>query len=121
MLVKCFVIEDEPLTIALLKAYVNKTPFLSCSGVATSLEDFRQIKEHHDILLLNCEMLLPLNKYLKSKEDSDLKIVLMSWDANYSILTNSKNTTDKNFTGVLHKPISYEEFLKELEYLFTKF
>ena len=50
MILNCAIIDDEPLAAGLLKSYVEKTPFLSLSGVYNSalaaMKDLRENPVH---------------------------------------------------------------------------
>jgi hypothetical protein len=68
MIVKCFIIERDPLTVKILRSYIAKTPFLSFSGLARSFQDFSNFEKVHDILLVGVE-----RDCLKDKELIELK------------------------------------------------
>ena len=58
MILKCAIIDDEPLAISLLESYVNKTPFLELAGKYNSAVNALPAlsKEPVDLLFLDIQM-----------------------------------------------------------------
>ena len=113
MIIKCFIIERDPLTVKILRSYIAKTPFLSFSGLARSFQDFSNYEEVHDILFFNAELdCLKDEELIKLKKSSSI-LILMS----KTIEVDYRRTSDhiKRFFGLLKKPVEYESFLKEIE------
>lgn len=114
MIVKCFIIEGDPLTVKILRSYIAKTPFLSFSGLARSFQDFSNYEEVHDILLVSAELDCLKDEELIELKKSSSILILMSKTIDildYSITSDHIN----RFFGLLKKPVDYESFLKEIE------
>ena len=58
MILKCAIIDDEPLAVELLSSYVNKTPFLKLTGAYNSASTaIRDLRENPvDLIFLDIQM-----------------------------------------------------------------
>lgn len=113
----CFLIEDEPLAVQLLEAYIEHTPFLKMARKITDLENaIEMISEQMPDLLF-----LDLNTHGVNKVVID--DVIRNKNGMQIILTTAypKKRAEQmlqiNLEGVghLHKPFTYEDFLEEVE------
>ena len=103
MILKCAIIDDEPLAISLLESYVNKTPFLELAGKYNSALS----KEPVDLLFLDIQMPelngMEFSRILKT----DTRIIFTTAFSQYALDSYKVNALD-----YLLKPISYADFLK---------
>lgn len=115
--VYCFIIEDEPLAVEILDNYIRQTPFLETTWKTAFLDEAINMisNEKPDLLFLDLNT-QGLNKDLINE-------VIRSRNSMRVILTTAypKEHIAKmlqiNMGGVghLHKPFTYETFLKEVE------
>lgn len=108
MILKCAIIDDEPLAVGLLESYVNKTPFLSLAGTYSSaVQAMRDLSgKPVDLLFLDIQM-PELNGLEFSKMvDSRTRIVFTTAFEQYALEGYKVNALD-----YLLKPISYVDFL----------
>ena len=106
--ISCIVIDDEPLALQLMEAYVRKTPFLDLKGSfqnATSAFEF--IKEN-DVDLLFCDIQMPglSGMELSKMLPEDTRIIFTTAFSQYAIEGFKVHAMD-----YLLKPISYDDFL----------
>ena len=106
--ISCIVIDDEPLALQLMEAYVKKTPFLELKGSfqnATSAFGF--IKET-PIDLLFCDIQMPglSGMELSKMLPEDTRIIFTTAFSQYAIEGFKVHALD-----YLLKPISYDDFL----------
>lgn len=109
-MIQCLVLEDEQAAQEILKAYIEKTPFLSCVGIYESGLDVPHEKlKQTDVLFLDIQ-LPELNglSFLKTLTNPPLVIVTTAYP-NYAIEAFEEAVTD-----YLVKPFSYERFYKSL-------
>ena len=100
MMLRCAIVDDEPLALGLLESYVNKTPFLQLAGKYSSA--VQAMKELPDIQMPE------LNGLEFSKMvDSRTRIVFTTAFGQYAIDGYRVNALD-----YLLKPISYVDFLQ---------
>jgi two-component system LytT family response regulator len=105
MMLRCAIVDDEPLALGLLESYVNKTPFLQLAGKYSSA--VQAMKELPDLLFLDIQM-PELNGLEFSKMvDSRTRIVFTTAFGQYAIDGYRVNALD-----YLLKPISYVDFLQ---------
>ncbi len=109
MILKCAIIDDEPLAISLLESYVNKTPFLELAGKYNSaVNELPALsKEPVDLLFLDIQMPelngMEFSRILKT----DTRIIFTTAFSQYALDSYKVNALD-----YLLKPISYADFLK---------
>ena len=96
MILRCAIVDDEPLALGLLESYVNKTPFLQLTGKYSSA--VQAMKE-----LPGEEVGLEFSKMV----DSRTRIVFTTAFGQYAIDGYRVNALD-----YLLKPISYVDFLQ---------
>lgn len=108
---KCFILDDEPLAVALLKDYVEKMPSLELVGATTSsIEALEQL--HHltvDLVFIDIQM----------PDLTGLQIMEMLGNKSKFIITSAYNQYalkgyEYNVIDYLMKPISFERFYKSV-------
>jgi two-component system LytT family response regulator len=108
MNISCIVVDDEPLAVQLLEAYVRKTPFLDLKGSFSNGREAFAFLQDKDVDLLFCDIQMPnlsgmeLSKMLPEKT----KIIFTTAFSNYAIDGYKVHALD-----YLLKPISYDDFL----------
>lgn len=109
MILRCALIDDEPLALTLLESYVNKTPFLQLAGKYSSAVQAMDELPGKEIDLLFLDIQMPeLNGLEFSKMvDSHTRIVFTTAFSQYAIDGYRVNALD-----YLLKPISYVDFLQ---------
>lgn len=108
MILRCAIVDDEPLALDLLESYVNKTPFLKLEGKYSSAVQAMKdvIEKEVDLLFLDIQM-PELNGLEFSKLVSrHTRIVFTTAFDQYAIDGYKVDALD-----YLLKPISYAEFL----------
>lgn len=112
MILKCALVDDEPLALQLLETYVKRTPFLLLHGkYSSAVKAMEGIKDPPiDLLFLDIQMPeltgLEFSKMIKS----DTKIIFTTAFSQYAIDGFKVNALD-----YLLKPISYPDFLKAVQ------
>ena len=115
MKVRCIIIDDEPLAIALIEAHIAKIPNLeviaTCSNV---LAGFEQLKSKQvDLLFLDIQMpLLTGIEFLKSLSNPP-KVIFTTAYREYAIESYELEVVD-----YLLKPISFDRFFKAINKYF---
>lgn len=109
MTLKCVIIDDEPLAASLIKSYVEKTDFLSLTGVYNSaIEAMRQLREEPaDIVFLDIQMPELSGMEFARLLPPQTGIIFTTAFSQYAIEGYEVNTI-----GYLLKPISYQAFIK---------
>jgi len=118
MHIHCLIIEDEPLATYILEQYIGQTPFLQTASTLAYLQDAADIicRQKPDIIFLDVNT-KGINKY-QIQELTKKKDVLIIFTTAYPrSFIEEKLQIDLSGLGYLHKPVSYEAFLKELERL----
>ncbi|MEV4883670.1 Response regulator receiver domain-containing protein [Chitinophaga ginsengisegetis] len=116
MNIKCLIIEDEPLATYILEQYIERTPFLHTARKIEYLHDAVEIicRQKPDIIFLDVNT-KGINKYqiqeLVRKED----ILIIVTTAYPKAFIEEKLQIDLSGLGYLHKPVSYEAFVSELQ------
>ena len=102
MMLRCAIVDDEPLALSLLESYVNKTPFLQLVGkYSSAVQAMKELPgEEVDLLFLDIQM-----PELNGLEFS--KMVFTTAFGQYAIDGYRVNALD-----YLLKPISYVDFLQ---------
>lgn len=112
MKIQCIIVDDEPLALEILEAYIEKIPYLELAGKFSSGIDALQfLKEHQvDLMLLDIQMPdLTGIQLMKVLEHPPLVIFTTAYD-NYAIKSYELDAVD-----YLLKPIELDRFLKAVE------
>ena len=109
MILKCCIIDDEPLAIELLESYVKRTPFLQLEASFNSAVQAVERVAQGDIDLIFLDIQMP---ELDGMEFSHMiegrsRIVFTTAFGQYAVDSYKVNAID-----YLLKPISYADFLK---------
>jgi DNA-binding LytR/AlgR family response regulator len=113
MKLKCFAVDDEPLALALIKSYVERTPFLQLAGAFSNAVDaaVAMKAEPVDLLFLDIRMPGLTGLQLASMLDAyKTKIIFTTAYSSYALDGFRVDAID-----YLLKPISYEDFLKSAQ------
>ncbi len=108
MILRCAIIDDEPLASGLLKSYVTKTPYLALKGVYNSaLQAMKELRDDPvNLIFLDIQMPelsgMEFAKVLPKKT----RIIFTTAFPQYAIEGFRVNALD-----YLLKPVSYEDFL----------
>jgi DNA-binding LytR/AlgR family response regulator len=112
MKLKTIAIDDEPLAVALLTDYINKTPFLELAGTFENPLDAIEFLRHEavDLILVDIQMPdLTGVEFVRTLENAP-KVIFTTAYAQYAIEGFKLNATD-----YLLKPFGYEDFLKAVQ------
>ena len=110
MNLNCVIIDDEPLAQDLLKSYVEKTPFLTLTGIYSSaVQAMRDMANQEPVHLMFLDIQMPgLNGLEFSKlVDAQTRIVFTTAFEQYALDSYKVNALD-----YLLKPISYTDFMQ---------
>jgi len=108
MIIKCILIDDEPLALNLLEDYVKATPFLKLVAKCTSAIAAMDILEKEDIDLIFTDIQMPnlsgmeFSKMILNKKT---KVIFTTAFEEFALESYKVNAID-----YLIKPISYPEF-----------
>lgn len=114
---KCVIVDDEPLAIAVIEGYLKKIPYIEIVGkFDNALPVFEFLKENEvDIILLDIEMPgLTGVDFVKSISNPP-SIIFITANKNYAI-----EGFDLNVDDFLLKPISLERLLKAVNRVIEK-
>jgi DNA-binding LytR/AlgR family response regulator len=108
-MIKCIIIDDEPMALDILRDYVEKVPFLELAGSyrnpLTALEDIQ--KKGVDLLFLDINMPdLTGMQFLKTLVNQPMVIFTTAY-SEYAV-----ESYDYKAVDYLLKPIEFERFLK---------
>jgi len=109
MIIRCAIIDDEPLAAGLLESYVKRTPFLSLIGSyrspLTAMADLRD----HPAQLMFLDIQMPEISGIEFAKilPKDTKIIFTTAFPQYAVEGYGVNAVD-----YLLKPVSYNDFLK---------
>lgn len=108
MILRCAIIDDEPLALDLMESYVRKTPELKLVNRYSSAKNALKGLEEEpvDIVFLDIQMPQMTGLELAEKLDSDTRIVFTTAFSQYAADSYKTHALD-----YLLKPISYEDFL----------
>lgn len=108
MILKCIIIDDEPLAIDLLKSYVQKTPFLELVNTFdNALSAINTINDNHiDVLFLDINMPQINGLEFSKMVPTSTRIIFTTAYDQYAIESFRLNALD-----YLLKPINYTDFL----------
>ncbi len=109
MILRCAIIDDEPLALDLLESYVRKTPFLQLVNRYSSATTAKQGLEEEpvDLVFLDIQMPQMTGLELAKTLDSDTRIVFTTAFSQYAV-----DSYKTNALGYLLKPFSYNDFLE---------
>ena len=116
MSLKCLVVDDEPLALKQIAAYVEKTPFLTVEGKCKNAFEALAVLKQQDVDVLFVDINMPeLNgvEMVKSLEKAPMIIFTTAY-ADYAIEGFKVNAVD-----YLLKPIAYNDFLKAANKAFS--
>lgn len=109
MNLNCLIVDDEPLAVELLEAYVKRTPFLELKGAFTNAFDALALleKEALDLLFLDIQMPELNGLELSRLVGTQVKVIFTTAFEQYAVEGFKVDALD-----YLLKPISYPEFLR---------
>lgn len=109
MNLNCLIVDDEPLAVELLEAYVKRTPFLELKGAFTNAFDALALleKETLDLLFLDIQMPELNGLELSRLVGTQVKVIFTTAFEQYAV-----EGFKVDALNYLLKPISYPEFLR---------
>lgn len=112
MILTCAIIDDEPLAVSLLEAYVEKTPFLRLAGTyGSALNALPELNDQPvDLLLLDIQMPELNGMEFSRLLHTETRIIFTTAFSQYALDSYKVDALD-----YLLKPISYPDFLKAME------
>ena len=111
-MIRCIAIDDEPLALKQIEAYISKTPFLDLAGSFESPFEAMDVINNGEVDLIFLDINMPdLNgmDFIKSLSNPP-KVIFTTAYSEYAIDGFKVNAVD-----YLLKPISYPDFLKSAE------
>ncbi|MDE6120830.1 MAG: LytTR family DNA-binding domain-containing protein [Muribaculaceae bacterium] len=117
-MLRCLVVDDEPLAAAMICSYVERTPFLDLAGSADSAEEALRIlgsDRNIDLLFLDIRMPGLSGMELARIVPEETRIVFITAYADYAVDGFRVHALD-----YLLKPVSYEEFLVAADRAFAE-
>ena len=114
MMLRCAIVDDEPLALGLLESYVNKTPFLQLTGkYSSAVQAMKELPgEEVDLLFLDIQMPELNGLEFSQMVDSRTRIVFTTAFGQYAIDGYRVNALD-----YLLKPIDADDIRKALDKL----
>jgi DNA-binding LytR/AlgR family response regulator len=111
-MLKCLVIDDEPLAIDVITEYIPKIPFLQLAGTYTNpVEALMHLqKERIDIIFLDIQMPQLSGLQFMGLLQSRSQVIIVSAYNEFAIHGYEHDVTD-----YLLKPVSFERFYKAVE------
>ncbi len=112
MIIKCAIIDDEPLAAGLLESYTNKTQYLSLTGTYNSaIQAMKDLREN-PVQLLFLDIQMPELSGIEFAKilPKDTKIIFTTAFPQYAIEGYKVNALD-----YMLKPISYDDFLRSTD------
>ena len=108
-ILQCLIIDDEPLPLALLSDYINKTPYLQLAGAYTNPLDALMAAQQQPIDLIFLDIQMPELNGVQFMEliNGKCKVIFTTAYPNYAL-----KGYDLDVLDYLLKPISFERFLK---------
>lgn len=106
-MMRCVVIDDEPLARECITNYIDQIDFLSCVGTGISALDIPPILDGQEVDILFLDVQMPLMnglEYLKSNPSAPMTILTTAFP-NYAI-----EGFDLNVLDYLLKPIAFNRF-----------
>ncbi len=107
-MISCYVVDDEPLAVELMVAYVKKTPFLELRGSFGSGVQAFDALEKHPVDLLFCDIQMPglSGMELSRMLPEGTKVIFTTAFGQYALEGFKVQALD-----YLLKPVSYADFL----------
>ena len=107
-MITCYVVDDEPLAVELMEAYVRKTPFLELKGSFGSGVQAFQALEKNPVDLLFCDIQMPglTGMELSRMLPEGTRVIFTTAFGQYALEGFKVQALD-----YLLKPISYADFL----------
>lgn len=107
-MITCYVVDDEPLAVELMEAYVRKTPFLELKGSFGSGVQVFQALEKNPVDLLFCDIQMPglTGMELSRMLPEGTRVIFTTAFGQYALEGFKVQALD-----YLLKPISYADFL----------
>lgn len=112
-MIKCFVIDNQPLIVKTFESYINKTPLFKLLGTARSYQAYADQAVQADILLINTEIEPLSNEQLKLLRERSQVLILMAKAGNKPVYASNLNN-EHEYPGYLELPASYQVFLNEI-------
>ena len=114
MILRCAIVDDEPLALGLLESYVNKTPFLQLTGkYSSAVQAMKELPgEEVDLLFLDIQMPELNGLEFSQMVNSRTRIVFTTAFGQYAIDGYRVNALD-----YLLKPIDADDIRKALDKL----
>lgn len=111
-MIKCLIVDDEPIARSILEKYVQKTPGLSLSGsIDNALEVLKHLSEGDvDLMFLDINMPEFSGIDLMKSMHHPPKIIITTAYTEYGA-----ESYDYDVVDYLMKPISFERFLKAVQ------
>jgi two-component system, LytTR family, response regulator len=108
-MIRCLIIDDEPLAVQLLEDYIQQTDFLQLTGkFYNAIDAFTFLKANVvDLLFLDINMPKLTGMELTTLLPTYQKIVFTTAYSEYAVQSYEKNAVD-----YLLKPITFERFMK---------
>lgn len=112
MTLSCFIIDDEPLALGLLEAYVSKTPFLQLTGkFASAVQALTSVHEMPpDVIFLDIQMAELNGMEFARIVPEKTRIIFTTAFEKYAL-----ESYRVNALGYLLKPFGYPDFLAEAQ------
>ncbi len=109
MIIRCLIVDDEPLALDLIESYVRQTPFLELAGRSSNAIEALEVLEKGKIELIFLDIQMPrLNGIeLSGLIKDDTRVIFTTAFEQYALDGFKADALD-----YLLKPISYPEFLK---------
>ena len=109
MQLNCLIVDDEPLALDLLEAYVKRTPFLTLVGRCTNALEVLQLTKEKTVDLIFLDIQMPELSGLELSRilGNEVKVIFTTAFEQYALEGFRVDALD-----YLLKPVSYPEFLK---------
>lgn len=106
---KCIVVDDDPMSVQVVKHFIEKTNFLDLTAECDSAIKASNIlrEEQVDLIFLDIRMPEMTGMELVKSLEDDFEIVLVTSETDHAI-----EAIEYNVTDYLVKPIEYPRFLK---------
>lgn len=107
--IRCLVVDDEPLASALIRSYVERTPFLTCVGEAHSADEAMGVIDGGDVEALFLDIRMPRlsGMELARMLPPGVRVVFTTAYADHAVEGFRVDASD-----YLLKPVSYDEFIE---------
>ncbi len=106
--ISCIAIDDEPLAVQLMEAYISRTPFLEMKGSFTSGNEAYRFLQDNEVELIFCDIQMPEigGMDLSKSLPEDTRIIFTTAFSQYALEGYKVHALD-----YLLKPVSYDDFL----------